>query len=115
MKEFPPLDAHIFVCTNEREAGHPRGCCKTKNSEAVLEQFKKEVIKAGFKGRVRAQKAGCLDTCENGPSVVIYPDGTWYGNVQPEDVAEIVDQHLKKHEPVKRLLMPGRSNAYGTK
>ncbi|MEK6577982.1 MAG: (2Fe-2S) ferredoxin domain-containing protein [Bdellovibrionota bacterium] len=101
------LSAHIFVCTNEREAGHPRGCCKEKGSEALLSQFKEQLKAEGLKG-VRAQRAGCLDTCEFGPSVVIYPEGIWYGNVQPQDAAEIVASHLKNAQPVARLRIPGK-------
>lgn len=102
------LQAHVFVCTNERAADHPRGCCKAKNSEALVDAFKKELEKNGLKGKVRAQKAGCLDTCEFGPSVVVYPEGIWYGNVQPEDVSVIVNEHIKGGQPVDRLRIPGK-------
>src|SRR4051794_36328035 len=83
------LRHHIFVCTNERPAGHLRGCCKEKGSEHLVQVFKAELSKAGLNSEVRAQKAGCLDTCEYGPSVVVYPEGIWYGNVHPEDIVEI--------------------------
>ncbi len=102
------LKAHVFVCTNERPAGHPRGCCKTKGSEALVAAFKEQLLKAGLKGEVRAQKAGCLDTCEYGPSVVVYPEGVWYGKVQLSDVAEIVESHLMHGRPVERLKIPGK-------
>jgi (2Fe-2S) ferredoxin len=100
------LKAHIFVCTNERPPGHPRGCCKEKNSEALVQLFKQELSKAGLNKQVRAQKAGCLDTCEFGPAIVIYPDNVWYGNVKPEDVAEIVHSHVVNGKPVERLKIP---------
>jgi len=102
------LKAHIFVCTNERVADHPRGCCKAKNSEALVEAFKKELEKSGMKGKVRAQRAGCLDTCEFGASVVVYPDDVWYGKVELEDVSEIVNSHIKGGQPVDRLRIPGK-------
>ena len=103
-----PLKAHIFVCTNERPPGHPRGCCKEKQSEELVQLFKQELSKTGLKGEVRAQKAGCLDTCEFGPTVVIYPDGVWYGRVQASDVAEIVQSHLIQGKPLERLKIPGK-------
>ena len=102
------LKAHVFICTNERPEGHPRGCCKAKNSEGLIQVFKQEVAKAGLAKHVRAQRAGCLDTCEFGPAVVIYPDNVWYGPVQPTDVAEIVQSHLVEGKPVERLRIPGK-------
>jgi (2Fe-2S) ferredoxin len=102
------LKAHIFVCTNERPAGHPRGCCKEKNSEELISLFKQELAKNGFAKQVRAQRAGCLDTCEFGPAVVVYPDNIWYGNVQPADIPEIVKSHLIEGKPVERLKIPGK-------
>jgi (2Fe-2S) ferredoxin len=79
-----------------------------KNAEALIPAFKMELKKAGLAGEVRAQRAGCLDTCEAGPTVVVYPDGIWYGPVTPEDVAEIVTSHIGKGVPVARLRIPGK-------
>lgn len=103
------LKFHIFICTNERIAGHPRGCCKEKGSEELVQLFKLEIAKAGLAPVTRAQRAGCLDTCELGPSVVVYPEGVWYGQVRPEDVSEIVQSHLLKGKPVERLRIPGKA------
>lgn len=102
------LKAHLFICTNERPAGHPRGCCKEKNSEALVQGFKEELARRGLAGEVRAQKAGCLDTCEYGPSIVVYPDNIWYGPVRQEDIAEIVESHVVGGKPVERLRIPGK-------
>lgn len=100
--------AHIFVCTNERPPGHPRGCCKEKQSEELIQLFKKELSEAGLSKEVRAQKAGCLDSCEFGPAIVVYPDNVWYGRVQASDVAEIVRSHIRGGQPVERLKIPGK-------
>jgi (2Fe-2S) ferredoxin len=102
------LKAHIFVCTNERAADHPRGSCKHRGSEELVECFKKELKNAGIKGEIRAQRAGCLDTCEYGPAVVVYPENIWYGQVQVSDVAEIVREHVVGGKPVERLKIPGK-------
>ena len=102
------LKAHIFICTNERPDGHPRGCCMKKQSESLVQLFKQEIARSGLNAEVRAQKAGCLDVCEYGPALVVYPDGIWYGKVQSEDVSEIVQDHLLKDKPVERLRIPGR-------
>lgn len=111
MPELKPahkLKHHVFVCTNERPPGHPRGCCKEKGSEELLQAFKREVVRAGLQAEVRAQKSGCLDTCEFGASVVVYPDNVWYGHVTPADVPEIVSSHLARGIAVERLRIPGK-------
>lgn len=94
---------HVFICENRRPADDPRGCCGARGSEAVRQAFKEELARRGLKGRVRANSAGCLDACSHGPSVVVYPEGVWYGHVRPEDVPEIVERHLLGGEPVERL------------
>ena len=102
----PPFKRHVFVCTNRRPEGNPKGCCASKGAEEVRAAFKDELDKRGLKGGMRANAAGCLDTCAFGVSVVVYPEGTWYGGVKVEDVPEIVDQHLVNGRPVERLVMP---------
>jgi (2Fe-2S) ferredoxin len=103
----PPFRRHIFVCTNLRPEGHPKGCCAEKGSERVRESFKAELEKRGLRGEVRANAAGCLDQCAFGVTVVVYPEGVWYARVKPEDVPEIVDEHIVGGRPVERLRMPG--------
>lgn len=99
-------ERHIFVCTNQRPEGHPRGCCDPENNAALQGKFKKALADHGLKGRVRANRAGCLDQCEHGPTVVVYPDNVWYGFVTSDDVAEIVESHIAGGVPVERLRLP---------
>lgn len=94
---------HVFVCENLRPEDDPRGCCGRKGSGAIRQALKAEIEKRGLKGLVRANSAGCLDSCALGPSVVIYPEGVWYGGVTPADVPEIVESHLLRGRPVERL------------
>jgi (2Fe-2S) ferredoxin len=96
---------HIFICTNERGPEDPRGCCKAKGSEAVVSAFRAKLHARGLKRVVRANKAGCLDQCANGVTVVVYPDGVWYGHVTVEDVEEIVESHIVGGRPVQRLVL----------
>jgi (2Fe-2S) ferredoxin len=96
---------HVFVCTNERPPDHPRGCCKAKGSEQVRDLFKQEVKRQGISTIVRAQASGCLDACEYGISVVIYPEGIWYGGVTIDDVREIVERTVINGEVIERLLV----------
>jgi (2Fe-2S) ferredoxin len=100
---MPPFQRHVFVCTNVRPAGHPKGCCAGKGSEAVRDALKEQVAKRGLKGSVRANAAGCLDACEHGVSIVVYPENVWYGGVTLQDVDEIVEEHLVNGRPVERL------------
>ena len=69
-------------------------------------EFKQALAAHGLKHRVRANKSGCLDQCEHGPTVVVYPDAVWYGRVKMEDVAEIVESHILAGKPVERLILP---------
>ncbi|MFZ9596593.1 MAG: (2Fe-2S) ferredoxin domain-containing protein [Bdellovibrionia bacterium] len=102
------LKAHVFVCTNERPEGSPRGCCKAKKSDQLIQLLRSQLASHGVAHEVRVQKAGCLDVCEHGPALVIYPDAIWYGSVQPSDVPEIVQAWVSKQGPVQRLLIPGK-------
>ncbi|MCH8147535.1 MAG: (2Fe-2S) ferredoxin domain-containing protein [Planctomycetes bacterium] len=101
-----PYDRHVFVCTNQREASHPRGCCANKDGASIREAVKAAVEQAGLSGTVRVNKSGCLDQCEHGVTMVVYPEGVWYGFVTLSDVEEIVRSHLKDGKPVERLRLP---------
>lgn len=103
---MPAFTHHIFICTNQRKPGHQRGCCDGDGSEALRSAFKKEVEKRGLKPLVRANSAGCLDQCELGPTVVIYPQGIWYGRVQLADVPRIVEETIVQGRTIPELLIP---------
>ena len=107
---------HIFVCCNQREPGHPRGCCDPTGSEALRDCFKKELKARGLNPEVRANSAGCLDQCELGPTVVIYPQAIWYGRVTPADVPRIVEQTIVQGHVLEDLLISDDAlNAKGKK
>ena len=97
------FEHHVFVCENRRPDGSPKGCCASKGGAAVREALKAELARRGLQGRVRANAAGCLDACDRGVAVVVYPEGVWYGCVTPADVPEIVERHLVGGQPVERL------------
>lgn len=101
----PSLERHVFVCTNQRNPGDPKGSCAEKGGEEVREAFKRALQASGLKGRMRANAAGCLDQCGRGIAVVVYPEQIWYGKVTAADVPEIVEQHLIGGVPVERLRM----------
>lgn len=103
---MPKFEKHIFVCGNQRPAGSARPCCDPEGIEALQKLFKEKLAARGLKGRVRANKAGCLDQCEHGPNVVVYPEAVWYGRVNPADVDEIIESHIVGGKPVERLILP---------
>ena len=96
-------DKHVFFCCNQRDP--PERCCAT-NDALEMQQYAKKRIKAlGLSGkdRVRINKAGCLDRCEEGPVIVVYPEEVWYTYVDRQDIDEIIDRHLVGGEIVERL------------
>ncbi len=100
----PYYRAHVFCCTNRRPAGHPRGCCAEKNSEALRDYMKNKARALGLKD-VRVNSAGCLDRCELGPTMVIYPEGVWYAYNSETDIDEILETHVKDGGRVERLML----------
>ncbi len=100
---MPKFKHHLFICTNSRAADHPRGSCDPTCSGDLHRSFKTKLAKLGIKAEVRANKAGCLDQCEHGPTVVVYPDEIWYGGVTLNDVDEIIESHVMNGRPVERL------------
>ena len=100
---MPAYERHIFVCCNARPEGAPRCSCTCDGSSALHAELKQQAKAAGLGSRVRINKSGCLDQCEHGPMVVVYPEAVWYGHVQPGDAAEIVAEHLVAGRPVERL------------
>ncbi len=96
---------HIFVCENVRSADSPRGSCGAKGSSEIRAEFKNEITSRGLKTSVRANASGCLDQCEHGCVVVVYPEAIWYARVTKDDVKEIVESHVIGGKPVERLLL----------
>ncbi len=99
----PFYQHHVFFCTNQREPG--KTCCNNFGAQA-LRDYAKERIKAlglAGEGRARINSAGCLDRCEEGPVIVVYPEGVWYTYVDKEDIDEIIDEHILNGRVVERL------------
>lgn len=102
---MPAFTHHIFICGNTRTEGHPRGCCDPQSAQTLRKAFLAELNRVQAGSLVRANHAGCLDQCEHGPTVVIYPGGTWYGRVTVEDVPRIVQHTILGGQVLNDLLI----------
>ncbi len=100
----PFYDNHVFVCMNERPEGHERGSCARKGSVQLRNYMKARVKELGIE-KTRINQAGCLDRCELGPTLVVYPEGIWYKAETAEDIDEIISEHLQNGRPVDRLML----------
>ncbi len=96
-------EKHVFVCTQSRPAGHPRGSCAEKGAGDLMGEFGQQFEQKGLWGRFLLTSAGCMGGCNSGPVVLVYPEGVMYGGVTKEDVSAIVDDHLLGDKPVERL------------
>ena len=105
---MPLFERHVFVCHNTRPADAPRRSCTTDGKSELHTQLQQLARAAGLGTTVRINKSGCLDQCEHGPMVVVYPEAVWYGGVQPEDAIAIVEEHLVGGRPVERLRVAGQ-------
>jgi (2Fe-2S) ferredoxin len=104
---MPFRSRYLFVCTNRRPDGHPKGSCAEKGSEEVLLLLKEALAKRGVaKDVVRACSSSCLDLCESGIAVVQEPEHVAYGRVTVADVDAIADA-AARGEIVRRLAVHG--------
>jgi (2Fe-2S) ferredoxin len=100
---MPYYRHHVFFCTNQRTDG--RACCQNHDAQAMRDYAKQRTKELGLsgKGEVRINNAGCLDRCDEGPVLVVYPEGVWYTYVDQADIDEIIEEHLGHGRVVERL------------
>jgi len=94
---------HVFFCCNQRDDGKP--CCNARGASELRDHAKARIRQLGLRGegQVRINQAGCLDRCDEGPCIVVYPEGVWYTYIDANDIDEIIDEHLVKGRVVERL------------
>jgi (2Fe-2S) ferredoxin len=106
--QVPPsyFQRHIFFCLNQRDNG--QSCCADHGAQKAFDHCKARVKDLGLAGvgKVRVNKAGCLDRCAGGPVAVVYPEAVWYTFVDESDIDEIVTSHLRDGQVVERLVLP---------
>lgn len=102
-------DRHVFMCTNVRPPGHPRGCCMERAAAGggveKMRGYAREKARELGIANTRFNAAGCLDRCEFGPNMVIYPEGIWYRYESTNDIDEILQKHLVEGGRVERLML----------
>ncbi len=97
-------DKHVFFCTNQREDGSD--CCNNHGAMKARNYVKDKIRELGISGsdnKIRINSAGCMDRCDDGPVLVVYPEGVWYTYVDEQDLDEIIESHLKNGKIVERL------------
>lgn len=102
---MPKPEKHVFVCTQSRPMGHPRGSCAEKNCNAVMEEFLMQLQQRDAFSTVQITATGCMGPCSEGATVLVYPEGIMYGRVSKEDVNTIFEEHLLGGKPVEKLFM----------
>ncbi len=89
-----PHEKIVYVCLNEREAGI---CCAHGGSEGIHARMKAAIKARGLNKQVRVSRSGCMDRCQRGPNILVFPDGVWYSSVSESDVDAILDEVLKDY------------------
>jgi len=105
----PAWKYHVFVCENARPPGHPKGSCGERGAGTYRAALKNMVERFDLFETVKVTGSTCLGPCRQGPTLVVYPEGTWYVGVTPEDLPVIVQQHFIGGQPVQRLVAEQRS------
>ena len=95
---------HVFCCTNVRAADDPRGCCDARGGTMLRNYMKTKAKKLNIEN-IRINASGCLDRCELGPTMVIYPEGVWYRCETRDDIDEVLQVHVIEGGRVARLML----------
>ncbi len=103
--DLPYFRTHVFCCTNVRPPGHTKGCCHDAGGTDLRNYMKVKARQLKIE-KVRINAAGCLDRCEHGPVMVVYPEGVWYSCKTQSDVDEVLETHLRGGKEVTRLKLP---------
>ena len=101
---------HLFFCNNDRGPGNPKGSCAQSGASELINYAKKRSHELGLRGKIRINKAGCLDACHHGPAVVVYPEDFWYAPKTIGDIEEILQKTVLENTVINRLLIRFKIN-----
>ena len=93
---------HLFVCASFRTKGEPKGVCH-KSTIGLLPYIDEEILDRDLD--VLVTSTGCLKQCENGPVMVVYPEGLWFGRIEIEDAVDAVLDGLEEGRPAEEYLL----------
>ena len=102
-----PFKYHVYVCNQTKPDGIP--CCAANGSAKIIDLLRKEIGRRDLADEVHVTVTGSLGLCENGPNMVVYPEGIWYSHLTADDVSEIVAEHFQFGRPVERLVRRNQS------
>lgn len=102
---MPKPEKHVFVCTQQRPTGHPRGSCSEHDCVTIMEEFLWQTQQRELFNEVQVTATGCMGPCSEGPTVLVYPEGVMYSGLKKDDVSTIFDEHLLNDKPVESLQM----------
>jgi (2Fe-2S) ferredoxin len=94
---------HVFICQHRRSSESGKKSCGRSGSAELRNALKKQITSLGLNTKIRINVSGCLGHCEQGPAMVIYPQGTWYGNIQQSDLNNILNQSILGNRIIERL------------
>ncbi len=94
---------HVFVCSSSRINGKQMGYCAKNGAVEIIQKMMMAIQEEDLTNEVMLSNTGCLGVCQQGPIMVVYPEGTWYGSLTVEDVDKIVESHFKNGEVVESL------------
>ena len=97
---------HVFVCENRRDNGE--ACCALRPHADGALKFLRDILKQHNlhgRGKIRINRAGCFNRCDEGPVLAVYPDGVWYRYDSEQDLRDIAESHLINGKVVERLLL----------
>ena len=92
---MPKPEKHVFVCVQNRPAGHPRPSCGQKNCAEVAEEFYAQLQARQCFEKIQVTTSGCLGPCSEGPSVLVYPEGVMYAVLLMNALTPLIDRFCK--------------------
>lgn len=99
-------DYHVFVCSQQRPAGHPRGSCGERGASGLMQQLSQSIVSRNLMQKVSIVPTACLGPCAAGANLLVFPGALLYSELQPGDVDHIVEQHFQQDTPVSGKLAP---------
>lgn len=96
---------HVLVCTSSRASGAQKGFCHNRESVGLVARLMEALDEHDLTGEVMVTNTGCFGICEKGPIMVVYPEGTWYGNVQAADIERLVEEHFENGRALTDLMI----------